>query len=920
MAKRRSEEPVVVSGLAFIKGLNTEICGTVDASDYSKDELNCVIRNNGTRTRRLGIDYEEYYSFLADTVIDIHNDYAFSGTEWTDISNSLNKNYIVVQAGGTLYFFENNGQPYSKSQSSRVVDLSTYAFNPSSDEYKKTPLRYTQAYGTLFCCSKAVKPFRISQIDPEVLPDYNNRPATVTLSTYTANGRYGRSAFPVLRLKRDGEVVFCKAYNSTTGVLSDYPAEDGDTSATKYWSRSSVYKNWFAQRGGDFDYRPWLAPSALYWARILREAGLEEITNAVGNTPYNKEIGLNQYEEWEGREGKTKQAKESITISERLGSAYSGASWELSMMWVEPNKGGEYWKKDTRKGTSSGFVDYESKYGMELVIRDFKGVEDGMSFGEAISTMPTELSDEHKYNLRNQGWTNETIQDFYDNSGRTPKVYPANNMQWFIAKDETTKKFSPTLLLEKYFGNTPAPRGHFKLEYFNQDREQASGLEVASSEPRCPYVSDIASYAGRIFYLSGDTVLYSQVVAEDISKASLCCQEADPTAEELSDLLPTDGGMLQIPEIGEGVKLVHLGGSLAVVGTRGTYVISGGSENIFTATAYTSSAVQNFSTVSPLSFVQTDVGVFFWGQTGVVVMAVGGGESLINKTITDNSIQTFYDKIPEWARENCRGAYNAAQRKIVWVYPGDEKQPRNLNKALVFNLSTETWTPLEFASLESGSPFVTGIIGLQNAYKLRHRHPLMELSLDGEVEEEVSTDSENVDIEEPLDTEVSSFENILYICFDEMNSKITFGVLNNNNFKDWASGDISGSGVDFSSYCVSHPLLFQTPYFNKTMPYLLATFKRTEQGFSKTGEGIFPSSCQGAVLWDWNTNGDAGKWDAQQELYRYTKGTLLSSQYVSSKTRVHGSGRAFQIKLSSNANKNFIVENVGFQLIADGRI
>jgi hypothetical protein len=104
------------------------------------------------------------------------------------------------------------------------------------------------------------------------------------------------------------------------------------------------------------------------------------------------------------------------------------------------------------------------------------------------------------------------------------------------------------------------------------------------------------------------------------------------------------------------------------------------------------------------------------------------------------------------------------------------------------------------------------------------------------------------------------------------------------------------------------------------VPYLLATFRRTEQGFLSNGERLYPSACQGSVLWDWNVNGNNGKWDAQQELYRFDKDTLLGNKYITTKTRVYGSGRAFQVRLSSVENKAFDIENVGFQVYADGRI
>ena len=339
---------------------------------------------------------------------------------------------------------------------------------------------------------------------------------------------------------------------------------------------------------------------------------------------------------------------------------------------------------------------------VDLKHRDFDGVEDGLKIDET----PTNLSDFHKYNLLNQGWTLQQIEQVH----KDKSYYPANNMQWFVGKDNSGA-FNTAELLNHYFGNTPAPKGHYILSYFDRDRSRASGIyggvarkltyayrntwkrdrsyravviktftsefpssagtatqatvqmtrlfrktwkrawgpwtgnatlhieglnssnewaivrtathnfygtgegedgtqeiftmqwenstaykkyrlrcvfedlghgqggeeetrwpcgvtcvaTLAIAEDGDPFVgerittdnrvTDVAYMAGKFFYLVNDTVLFSQTVTDEGKGYDKCYQDADPTSEEISDLLPTDGGYVKFQTMGDGMAL-----------------------------------------------------------------------------------------------------------------------------------------------------------------------------------------------------------------------------------------------------------------------------------------------------------------------------------------------------------------------------
>src|SRR5690606_21646018 len=120
--------------------------------------------------------------------------------------------------------------------------------------------------------------------------------------------------------------------------------------------------------------------------------------------------------------------------------------------------------------------------------------------------------------------------------------YPANNKQWWVARDATTGDFDAELLGKFFSGTARAPRGHFIVDAFYIDRTAVSGVpnldvEVVTSRP--PTVS---FFSGRVWYACDSTVYFSQVL-DDKAKAGFCYQEADPTSEDISDLIASDGGV-----------------------------------------------------------------------------------------------------------------------------------------------------------------------------------------------------------------------------------------------------------------------------------------------------------------------------------------------------------------------------------------
>lgn len=138
--------------------------------------------------------------------------------------------------------------------------------------------------------------------------------------------------------------------------------------------------------------------------------------------------------------------------------------------------------------------------------------------------------------------------------------------------------------------------------------------------------------------------------------------------------------------------------------------------------------------------------------------------------------------------------------------------------------------------------------------------------------------------------------------------------------RDWAEADQQGDGYLFDSYMISHPVNVGDFVRQKSMPYLISYFKRSETGKTTTGEYLYGSKCQGSVRWDWRTDGLNSKWDRPNELYRPDKRTLLSQGYIITRTNIRGLGRSFQVKVQGVEDNNFIIEAFAFDLQHDERV
>ena len=450
---------------------------------------------------------------------------------------------------------------------------------------------------------------------------------------------------------------------------------------------------------------------------------------------------------------------------------------------------------------------------VRLKVRDFWGIDDGFATDERTST----LTDLHAYNLYNQGWVpeffcssdpdnpttmnNGTTEDPVERTYLSLGVYPSNADILFTALTMLTngrKAYYPHALKNIVSGNTPAANGHYIIDLFNrsQGRKDTYDEDIAAGwTARRDYknsivtdqstggIKSIAAYAGRIFYAcsAGETggdsksphigtfVLFSKLV-DSIQDLGKCYQEADPTAEDISDMIDTDGGYIQLPDAVNIKALIPFKSELLVFADNGVWSIAGGDRG-FTATEYQSKFLTNNGALSTDSIVVTPDAVLYWSRNGI--FALGVGQTGIEfQSLTEYTIQRLYNAIPYNCKNNAIGIYDDAAYRCRWLYQQEYNAdaPQKFTHELILDLSMPAWSRFKFYDLSVtfiATPRVTGYLTTPVAYR-----------------NVVGSDFRYTGLEEQ-DSHTYSMSLFYY---------------NNENFEDW-------SAVDAAAYLITGYLL-----------------------------------------------------------------------------------------------------------------
>lgn len=145
---------------SFVKGLITEAGYLNYPENASKDELNTLLHLRGNRSRRPGIDFEEDTTptaFTGFTDTDVTQEFF-----WRSANNDANVNFLVVQVGNDVYFYNASVSPLSNGRMAYALNLNSFK-SPSAtlDDVKKTRCDFAVGKGFLFIVQEFVDPISV---------------------------------------------------------------------------------------------------------------------------------------------------------------------------------------------------------------------------------------------------------------------------------------------------------------------------------------------------------------------------------------------------------------------------------------------------------------------------------------------------------------------------------------------------------------------------------------------------------------------------------------------------------------------------------------------------------------------------------------------------------------------------------------
>lgn len=452
--------------------------------------------------------------------------------------------------------------------------------------------------------------------------------------------------------------------------------------------------------------------------------------------------------------------------------------------------------------------------------------------------------------------------------------YPSNSDVWWYYKNASGVFDPATTINNVTFSAGKAPRGHFLLNAFTQNRSGISGLTGLTSVTTLKRPSNGAWFQGRVWYTglnsqqtaTGDAnnyswtenIYFSQVVNSP-DDFGACYQTNDPTSENLFDLLPTDGGIIVIQGAGTIYKLFPIQNGMLVFAANGVWFITGSQGIGFAANDYTITKLSNIKSISGTSFINVLGLPFFWNEEGIYAVTPSQNGSLTVEPITVGVIQEFYDAIPAASKRYARGDYDPIDYNIQWVYRDIDAnsigQNYEFNRILNYNTYNKAFFPY---SVSQDLVTINGVNYITYPGSITSPEP--------------------------------GFKYLTSAFISGTTYNVTFSDEHDTSYLDFKSAN--GVGEDYVSYFViGYKLRGQAQ--RKFQSGYVYTYSKNEE----------PTAFRIQGIWDYAISGNSGKYSSNQLINNYKPyaGTIIKRH------KIRGTGLVLQLRISSVTGSPFSV-------------
>ena len=517
-------------------------------------------------------------------------------------------------------------------------------------------------------------------------------------------------------------------------------------------------------------------------------------------------------------------------------------------------------------------------------------------------------SNERKYDAQNTGWNT--------GNGAPTDLTKRLTHPWYSGKD-ATGTYDAAEWNKIYTGTTLTGNGHYILDFFNKNRTSASGISGLTTEVETSRFSTIANFAGRAFYAglnsakNTDIILFSQLIT-DFNKLGECLQQNDPTSEQISDLLDTDGGTIRIAGA-VGIKVLYvIDASLYVFADNGVWRIEG-IDGVFSPSAFAVKKVTDVGIVDASSFIVADGSPIWWSRNGIHTLDFDGATGRpVESNLTLGTIQSYWDLIPNESKTKLKTAFDSVNKRAYWSWPDqDEGVESKVNNILVLDAALRAFYPwyIEDAGADTdcvvGFEFYSGFGASLSALDV--------VTTNGD--DVVTTAGDDV-ISQQVANVATGSPAIIALIRDNATNKITMGSFSGDDFLDWGT-------TNYSSYAEAGYDFMGDLLLKKTAPYVTTYMRLTEtawEGNEETGyQPDNPSSMFVTSFWDFKSASSS----SPQQAYRFKRMPVVNSSnlldfnhpesVIVTRMKLRGKGRSMRIKFESEQGKDFIL--LGFSIL-----
>jgi hypothetical protein len=225
----------------FVKGLITEAAELTFPDGASVDELNCDLRRDGSRRRREGVALESNYTLSSFTITD---DELVNTGNWVNVGGNASLEFLVIQKGNKLYFYNKADLPYSSQAESFSVSLSSYEFSGSIGA-NNAKCQFASINGTLVVSSEAIN--------------------TIVITYTGSNITVASIAFKTRDFEWQGNVDEYSTNDSTPSAGRTYDAKNagwGQGGGPADYTKALTHP-WYAGKDQDGNY------DAAEWAKVF---------------------------------------------------------------------------------------------------------------------------------------------------------------------------------------------------------------------------------------------------------------------------------------------------------------------------------------------------------------------------------------------------------------------------------------------------------------------------------------------------------------------------------------------------------------------------------------------------------------------------------------------------------------------------